>query len=152
MIGRCFCGQVAFEFDGPMTEIELCHCTRCQRSTGSAFAAQLRVRAERFRWLRGEDRIAFFDAPILNERPAYRRSFCSACGAAVPSIFAGNPTVAIPAGLVEGALPVRAADQIWVEKRASWLDLRAIAGLPEHSGDPSAESNARLLEPLGLGR
>jgi hypothetical protein len=30
MTGRCFCGNVVFEFDGPITDIEICHCSRCQ--------------------------------------------------------------------------------------------------------------------------
>jgi hypothetical protein len=110
------------------------------------------VRAERFRWLRGEEKIAFFDAPILRDPPAYRRSFCRTCGAPVPAVFARSLVVTIPTGLVEGELPVRVADLIWVSQRARWLDLREIAELPEHEGDPSAESNARLMQPLGLAR
>jgi hypothetical protein len=35
MTGRCFCGNVVFEFDGPITDIEICHCSRCQLATGS---------------------------------------------------------------------------------------------------------------------
>lgn len=152
MTGQCFCGGVAFEFDGPMSDVEICHCARCQRATGSPFAAEFRVRRERFRWLRGEERIAFFDAPILREPPAYRRSFCRSCGAVVPAVFEGNPVVSIPAGLVDGALPVRAADHIWVSRQASWLDLRELAALPRFAGDPTPEANARLMAPLGLGR
>lgn len=53
MTGQCFCGSVAFEFDGPTTDIEICHCSRCQRATGSPFASEFRVRADRFRWLLG---------------------------------------------------------------------------------------------------
>jgi len=150
MIGQCFCGSVAFEFDGPITDIEICHCSRCQRASGSPFVAEFRVRAEKFRWGRGEALISHFDAPILREPPAYRRSFCRNCGSAVPSVFAGNPVVAIPTGLVDGDIPARAADHIWVSKKANWLKLREIGALPEHDGDPPPESSARLIAPLKL--
>jgi hypothetical protein len=150
MTGQCFCGSVAFEFDGPTTNIEICHCSRCQRATGSPFAAEFRVRAEKFRWLRGEDLISFCDAPILREPPAYRRSFCKTCGAQVPTVMAGSPVTAIPTGLVDGDIPARTADHIWVGKKANWLNLREIGTLPKHDGDPTAESNARLIEPLKL--
>lgn len=150
MTGQCFCGSVTFEFDGPITDIEICHCTRCQRASGSPFVAEFLVRADKFRWLRGEDLISFFDAPILRDPPAYRRSFCKTCGSAVPSVFAGNPVVAIPTGLADGDLPVRAADHIWVSKKANWLDLHQLASLPEHDGNPTPESNARRIEPLKL--
>jgi hypothetical protein len=72
-----------------------------------SIAAEFRVLAEKFRWLRGEDLIAFCDAPILRDRPAYRRSLCKSCGSQVPSIFPGTPSVAIPTGLVEGEIPAR---------------------------------------------
>jgi len=150
MVGRCFCGSVAFEFEGPLTDVEICHCSRCQRASGSPFAAEFRVRAERFRWLRGEERVSFFDAPILNEPPAYRRSFCTRCGSPLPALFEGNPVVAIPTGLVEGNLPARAASHIWVSKKASWLSLRELPTLPQHATDPTPEANTERMRPLGL--
>jgi hypothetical protein len=51
--GACLCGEVAFEFDGPVLELELDHCSRCGKATGSAFASELQVASESFRWLRG---------------------------------------------------------------------------------------------------
>jgi len=150
MVGRCLCGGVAFEFEGPFTDVEICHCSRCQRATGAPFAAEFRVRADRFRWLRGEELISFYDAPILRDPPAYRRSFCTRCGSRVPVLFSGNPAVAIPTGLVEGGLEVRAADHIWTNRKASWLDLQQLAALPQHREDPTPDSNAKLMRPLQL--
>jgi hypothetical protein len=150
MTGQCFCGSVGFEFEGPITDIEICHCSRCQRATGSPFAAEFLVRTENFHWLRGEELISFFDAPILRDPPAYRRSFCRTCGSAVPALFAANPVVAIPTGLVDGDIPAPAADHIWVRKKANWLNLREFGTLPQYDRDPTPESNARRIEPLKL--
>ncbi|MCZ6459403.1 MAG: aldehyde-activating protein, partial [Gammaproteobacteria bacterium] len=36
--GQCLCGAVAFEVEEIIGPFELCHCTRCRKSTGSAFA------------------------------------------------------------------------------------------------------------------
>ena len=138
MAGQCFCGSVAFEFEGPTTDIQLCHCKRCQRATGSPFAAEFKVRADRFRWLRGEELISFYDAAILREPPAYRQSFCKICGSPLPSVFAGDPGVQIPTGLVDGDLPARASDHIWVSKKANWLNLEEIGMLPQCDCDPPA--------------
>ena len=140
MTGRCFCGNVVFEFDGPITDIEICHCSRCQLATGSPFAAEFRVRAENFRWLRGEDLIAFCDAPILRDPPAYRRSFCKTCGSPLPSIFPGTPSVAVPSGLVEGDIPARVIDHIWVSKKANWLDLRELGSIPQYDTEDKSRS------------
>jgi hypothetical protein len=76
------------------------------------------------------------------------------CGASpsspLPTVFAGNPVVAIPSGLLDGDIPARAADHIWIAKKANWLNLRELGMLPEYDGDPSPESNARLNKPLKL--
>jgi hypothetical protein len=138
MTGQCFCGGVAFEFEGPTTDIELCHCTRCQRATGSPFAAEFKVRADKFRWLRGEELISFFDAPLLRDPPAYRRSFCKICGSQVPTLFAGNSAANIPTGLVDGDIPARAVDHIWVSRKANWLNFRELGTIPQYDGDPPA--------------
>jgi hypothetical protein len=150
MTGQCFCGSVTFEFDGPTTNIVFCHCSRCKRATGSPFGAEFCVRADEFRWLPGEELISFFDAPILREPPAYRRSFCKTCGSPLPAVFAGNPVVAIPTGLLDGDVPARATDHIWVSKKANWLNLREIGTLPQYDGDPTPESGASLMKPLKL--
>jgi hypothetical protein len=36
--GRCLCGQVRFEITSPPLMTMACHCTGCQRLTGSAFS------------------------------------------------------------------------------------------------------------------
>ena len=68
----------------------------------------------------------FFDAP------AYRRSFCKNSGSQVPSIFPGTPSLAIPTGLVDGEIPARVIDHIWVSKKANWLDLRELSKIPQY--------------------
>jgi hypothetical protein len=37
----CLCGGVAFEIDGRLTPIQLCHARRCQKFTGSAFPPEM---------------------------------------------------------------------------------------------------------------
>ena len=46
--GRCLCGAVRFEVGGELTQIELCHCVKCKKAYGAAFAATLYVRSENF--------------------------------------------------------------------------------------------------------
>jgi hypothetical protein len=136
MKGQCLCGSVAFAFEGPLSDIQICHCTRCRRATGAAFAAEVRVRADGFRWLRGQNLISHFDAPVLRDPPAYRRSFCSRCGSAVPVVPEGESKVCIPTGLIDGAISARPAEHIWYAKRANWLNFAELDALPKFEGDP----------------
>jgi hypothetical protein len=145
MVGQCLCGGVTFEFDGPISSIELCHCSRCRRATGSVFAAEFYVHPAGFRWVRGENLISFYDAPILRNPPPYRISFCHTCGSQVPTVREGSPAISIPTGLVQGELPARASDHIFVGMKAPWWDGNEIAKLPVFEAGPAPEFRARML-------
>jgi len=47
LYGACECGHVRFRLTGPPIVTHACHCTRCQRATGSAFAVNLMIEADR---------------------------------------------------------------------------------------------------------
>src|SRR5215472_14066349 len=96
--GSCLCGEVAFEFDGPVLAFELDHCSRCRKATGSAFASELQVASAGFRWLGGRANIRVYRAPIVRTPPAYERWFCASCGGPVPREVAG--VVLVPARLL----------------------------------------------------
>lgn len=107
--GGCLCGAVRFELTGPLSPIELCHCPKCRRAYGTAFAATLYARAEDFRWTAGAEEVATFDAPLEREPPAYRHCFCRRCGSPLPLVWPDLPFVELPAGALEGPLAVRPA-------------------------------------------
>ena len=62
--GTCLCGGVQFEIARTVGPFELCHCRRCRKATGSAFAAMVGVRTSDFRLIAGAELIATYDAPI----------------------------------------------------------------------------------------
>ena len=53
VIGGCLCGGVRFELTEPARDAGYCHCTRCQRRTGTAASVQARIDGRTFRLLRG---------------------------------------------------------------------------------------------------
>ena len=53
--GGCLCGGVRFELTRPAEAAGYCHCTRCQKRTGSASSAQARIDGTTFRLLQGEE-------------------------------------------------------------------------------------------------
>jgi predicted N-acetyltransferase YhbS len=113
---------VRFEIERAVGPFELCHCSRCRKASGSAFAALVGVRSADFRLLSGSDWIERYDAPLLEAPPAYRRSFCRRCGSPVPDPPAGAEWFEIPAGLLEGDPGVRPERHILVEHQAAWFE------------------------------
>ena len=73
--GSCLCGRVRFEVDRLTGPFELCHCSRCRKVTGSAFAATVGAMAEDFRWLCGAESIGRCELPVRERPPPYALSF-----------------------------------------------------------------------------
>jgi hypothetical protein len=130
MKGSCLCGAVAFAIGGDLTPIELCHCSRCRKGYGGAFAATFYVRASAFRWTAGADRIATYDAPVRERPPAYRHVFCTICGSALPIVNRDADYAEIPAGLMDDDPGVRPIRQIFTQRKAPWYE--PSADLPQH--------------------
>ena len=65
--GSCLCGLVSFEVSGPFDSFYFCHCSRCQKSSGSSHATNIFGKLDRIAWLSGQERIKKFelDYPIL---------------------------------------------------------------------------------------
>src|SRR3954453_7532417 len=81
LTGACLCGGVRYEVDAPLVEAGYCHCTRCQRRTGTAAAASARVRPGSFRVVAGEELVKDYDPGD----GGFLKSFCTACGSALYS-------------------------------------------------------------------
>ena len=46
--GSCLCGLVKFEVTPPFAAFRYCHCSRCQKASGSAHAANAFIPATQF--------------------------------------------------------------------------------------------------------
>ena len=53
--GTCLCGDIRFRLDGPFQWMMHCHCSRCRKHHGSAFATFVGAPAAGFEWLAGKD-------------------------------------------------------------------------------------------------
>lgn len=112
--------KVRFEFDGPVRALDLCHCRRCRKATGSAFLPSLQVPQDRFRFVAGEEAVRSVALPVKERPPAYTHAFCSACGSPVPFVHAATGQVAVPAGSLDDDPEAEALRHIYVEHEASW--------------------------------
>ena len=121
--GSCLCGGVRFEIRGVLGPFELCHCSRCRKVSGSAFAAMVGVKTEDLRLLQGKELITTYDAPLLESPPPYRTSFCSRCGSPVPDPDLQLSWFEVPAGLLENDPGLRPDKHIFIELKAPWFEV-----------------------------
>ena len=130
--GSCLCGAVAFEVRGEPIAFGFDHCSRCRKSSGSAFGAELICRAADFRWSRGESSIRTYEAPVRETPPGYQRVFCQECGAPVPGVR--GDVVLVPAGAIDDDPGIRPQGHIFVAYKAPWFEITD--GLPQFARKP----------------
>lgn len=51
--GKCSCGEIQYELTALPMFVHCCHCTWCQRETGSAFAINALIEADQVRLVKG---------------------------------------------------------------------------------------------------
>jgi hypothetical protein len=78
LTGGCLCGAVRYEVTAPPVVAGYCHCTRCQRRTGSAAAVSALLAPGSLRIVTGEGLLGSFDPA-----DGWSKVFCSACGGAL---------------------------------------------------------------------
>jgi len=117
--GNCHCGRIALEAEIDPSEVGICHCTDCQRLTGTAFRVSVGVKAENFRILRGSPQEYIKTADSGARRV---QGFCGDCGT---PIFATSADDRTAYGLRVGCLTQRAAltptKQIWRCSALPWV-------------------------------
>jgi hypothetical protein len=96
LTGACGCGAVRFEVTEPPVAATYCHCTRCQRRTGTGASANTRVASDSFRIMQGEDRLRAW-----KPQGGAEKWFCGDCGSA---LFSRNPADPSRVGVRLGAL------------------------------------------------
>jgi hypothetical protein len=115
--GGCACGAVRYEVSEPFVSSNYCHCTRCQRRTGTASSANARTAEGSFRIVQGEDMVAGWDPG----GGGFEKCFCSNCGSA---LFSRNPKtggeIGVRLGTVDGDAGIRPQKRQFTAYAASW--------------------------------
>src|SRR2546421_4952895 len=79
--GSCLCGAVRYQTEGRPLRTSACHCSSCQRRTGSAFGLGAYFKAEQVRIVRGELRT--YEHHSDESGRWLRFQFCPKCGTQV---------------------------------------------------------------------
>jgi hypothetical protein len=89
--GRCYCGAVRYEADGPPGFKGQCHCRECQYITGGAENVFMIVPSAGFRYVQGAPK-TFTRGDIEN---AVTREFCGECGTHITTRVPRDPSIVI---------------------------------------------------------
>lgn len=118
--GGCLCGAVRYRVSAAPQRNSVCHCTVCQKRTGSAFGFGAYFRDEHVEILRGVLR--------THERRSdetgrwLRFEFCVECGVTVTWTIEALPGMrAIGVGTLDDPKWIRPERHVWMRSAHDWL-------------------------------
>jgi hypothetical protein len=120
-VAACGCGALRLECRGAPDKVSLCHCTACQRRTGSSFGIAAFYAADALR-ISGEDRTYTRGSDGGSE---VRFHFCPICGSTVyfePKRRPGVVAVAVGA-FADPDFPAP-TQEVYCDSRHAWLPAR----------------------------
>jgi hypothetical protein len=116
--GQCHCGQVTFTAEADPNGLRICHCTDCQRLSGTAFRANVSVPASHF-VLHGTVTLYVKTAESGNQR---RHAFCGTCGTPIYACAANDPqSYSLRIGTITQREAFSPKRQIWRRSAVPWV-------------------------------
>ena len=116
LTGGCLCGGVRFVVSEAPVSAGYCHCTRCQRRTGSAAAVSARLAPGSLRIESGEEIVRSY---VPDD--GFAKDYCSACGSALWSRNPDDPRwISVRLGAFDGDPGIRPSYRQFVAYAAPW--------------------------------
>ena len=127
--GQCHCGAVTYQAEIDPERVSICHCTDCQKLTGSPYRVTV---------ICSGDQISMTGRPAKiyakrgdNGRMRFQH-FCGECGSPLFTSGEGGPDDwGIRWGSIRQRAELRPGRQIWCRSAVAWInDLEELPGRP----------------------
>jgi hypothetical protein len=121
LAGGCACGAVRYRIKMPPMFVHCCHCSDCQRQTGSAFVLNAVIETDRIEILQGSPEPV--GVPTDSGRPhdIYR---CAKCRTALWSDYGKRPKLRfLRIGTLDDAASVKPDVHIFTRSKLPWVRL-----------------------------
>ena len=129
--GRCLCGAVSYEYEGPENWRAHCHCESCRRCVSSPFTTFMGVPNEAFRFTGKAPR-------TYVSSPGVRRLFCGDCGSPMAYEADRFPNeIHLYAASLERPESFEPTAHVHVAEQLPWIHLAD--GLPRYQGGSAGE-------------
>ena len=126
--GSCLCGAVTIEVQSSIDSIIHCHCSKCRKSSGTAYATNGFISKAGLIIKTGREQIAFYETA-----PGKKRHFCKVCASPIFSSNDSSPELLrLRIGILDSDIAEKPLSHNFVSSRANWDDLDA--QLPRYDG------------------
>lgn len=120
--GGCACGAVRYRMTSTPLFVHCCHCTWCQRETGSAFVLNAMIETDRVELLNGEPQAVLTPSASGKGQKIMR---CPECKVAVWSHYAGigDKVSFIRVGTLDESSRISPDIHIFTSTKLPWVEI-----------------------------
>lgn len=121
--GGCVCGAIRYELTEEPLFIQVCHCTHCQISSGSAFNMTMVSEAHNLKLLKGQP--ISYDTFKGAGGKSYDFNVCGKCGVGLWGNIHGQSIglVYIRAGTLDETIELKPAAHIYTKSKQNWVSI-----------------------------
>lgn len=131
--GGCLCGAVGYHLKGSVSGFYFCHCSRCQKSSGSAHGSNVFFKDAAVEWVKGKE----FCANYVHEGTRFGKCFCTQCGCPLPRVIdEKHGVIQVPAGSIEGDQKLEPTAHLFMDSKKCWEE--QLTQIPKFEGLPLA--------------
>lgn len=146
LTGSCQCPGVRYQCTAGPASIYACHCTECQKQSGSAFGTSMLIPRDKFTITQGEPRTWVRTSDSGRKVDCL---FCPDCGTRIVHLPQHSPAMAIVrGGTLDDTSGVHLAGHIWTRSRQPWFEIPV--GSVSYEQQPPDFS--KLIEAYGAGK
>ena len=133
LTGGCLCGAIRFTVSAPVTGLRTCHCTHCQKTSGTGASVNAVIESRDFALTQGAPKCY---AVRADSGRTLLRYFCDECGSPVYSRREASPErMVVRAGAFDDSSAMRITSHIWTRSARPWTHIDpALEQLP---GNPA---------------
>jgi hypothetical protein len=118
--GGCACGAVRYRLTSDPLIVHCCHCLSCQRQTGSAFALNVIIEADRVELL-GDQPVP---VDVLRDNGTTQRVFrCPTCQVAVYSTYTHPDAFFVRGGTLDEPRGIAPDVHIFTRSKVDWVTI-----------------------------
>ena len=123
LTGSCQCGEVRYQCSAAPLTVYGCHCTSCQKQSGSAFGTSMLVARDAVSFTHGAPRT--WTRTAENGRKI-DCMFCGTCGTRLVHFPEHSPTRAIiRPGTLDDTSALHLVGHIWLRSKQPWFQVPA---------------------------
>jgi hypothetical protein len=118
LLGGCPCGAIRYELTAMPLALYACHCTECQKRSGSAFALNMPVETKHYRIIKGEPKGWRSTSPSGGTTTS---RFCGDCGGRIHGERDARPEVnVLRAGTLDDTTWLQPVAHMFMRSAQPW--------------------------------